>query len=160
MISGNTQCYHHVPLIILVVIAGTDKERLGCSKIQLQHGPPSIQMGVTAGIFLASILLKEMRYLVSSLRNADCVSLPRDCVSSRGSETRSALRRLSSKWCKPENERKSHSNMHDDDTCHIVHFETDCRLFIGLHHLRVSNHLKEHIILYNPIEYRAWNSYI
>jgi hypothetical protein len=26
--------------------------------------PPSIQMGVTAGIFLASILLKEMRYLV------------------------------------------------------------------------------------------------
>jgi hypothetical protein len=25
--------------------------------------PPSIQMGVTAGIFLASILLKEMRYL-------------------------------------------------------------------------------------------------
>jgi hypothetical protein len=27
-------------------------------------GPPSIQMGVTAGIFLASILLKEMRYLV------------------------------------------------------------------------------------------------
>ena len=25
---------------------------------------PSIQMGVTAGIFLASILLKEMRYLV------------------------------------------------------------------------------------------------
>jgi hypothetical protein len=24
--------------------------------------PPSIQMGVTAGIFLASILLKEMRY--------------------------------------------------------------------------------------------------
>jgi hypothetical protein len=30
-------------------------------------------MGVTAGIFLASILLKEMRYLVSSLRNADCV---------------------------------------------------------------------------------------
>ena len=29
-----------------------------------QHGPPSIQMGVTAGIFLASILLKEMRYLV------------------------------------------------------------------------------------------------
>ena len=34
MISGNTQCYHHVPLIILVVIAGTDKERPGCSKIQ------------------------------------------------------------------------------------------------------------------------------
>jgi hypothetical protein len=33
MISGNTQCYHHVPLIILVVIAGTDKERPGCSKI-------------------------------------------------------------------------------------------------------------------------------
>ena len=26
--------------------------------------PRSIQMGVTAGIFLASILLKEMRYLV------------------------------------------------------------------------------------------------
>jgi hypothetical protein len=26
--------------------------------------PPFIQMGVTAGIFLASILLKEMRYLV------------------------------------------------------------------------------------------------
>ena len=26
--------------------------------------PPSIQMGVTTGIFLASILLKEMRYLV------------------------------------------------------------------------------------------------
>jgi hypothetical protein len=26
--------------------------------------PPSIQMGVTAGIFLASVLLKEMRYLV------------------------------------------------------------------------------------------------
>jgi hypothetical protein len=26
--------------------------------------PPSIQMGVTAGIFLASILLKEVRYLV------------------------------------------------------------------------------------------------
>jgi hypothetical protein len=26
--------------------------------------PPSIQMGVIAGIFLASILLKEMRYLV------------------------------------------------------------------------------------------------
>ena len=26
--------------------------------------PPSIQMGVTAGIFLASILLNEMRYLV------------------------------------------------------------------------------------------------
>ena len=26
--------------------------------------PPSIQMGVTAGIFLASILPKEMRYLV------------------------------------------------------------------------------------------------
>ena len=26
--------------------------------------PPSIQMGVTAGLFLASILLKEMRYLV------------------------------------------------------------------------------------------------
>jgi xanthine/uracil/vitamin C permease (AzgA family) len=26
--------------------------------------PPSIQMGVTAGIFLASILLKAMRYLV------------------------------------------------------------------------------------------------
>jgi hypothetical protein len=26
--------------------------------------PPSIQMGVTAGIFLASILLKVMRYLV------------------------------------------------------------------------------------------------
>ena len=26
--------------------------------------PPSIQMGVTAGIFLASILLKEMRHLV------------------------------------------------------------------------------------------------
>jgi hypothetical protein len=26
--------------------------------------PPSIQMGVTAGIFLASILLKEMHYLV------------------------------------------------------------------------------------------------
>jgi hypothetical protein len=26
--------------------------------------PPSIQMGVTAAIFLASILLKEMRYLV------------------------------------------------------------------------------------------------
>ena len=26
--------------------------------------PPSIQMGGTAGIFLASILLKEMRYLV------------------------------------------------------------------------------------------------
>jgi hypothetical protein len=25
---------------------------------------PSIQMGVTAGIFLVSILLKEMRYLV------------------------------------------------------------------------------------------------
>ena len=37
MISGNTQCYHHVPLIILVVIAGTDKERPGCSKIQLEH---------------------------------------------------------------------------------------------------------------------------
>jgi hypothetical protein len=34
MISGNTQCYHHVPLIILVVIAGTDKERPGCSKIR------------------------------------------------------------------------------------------------------------------------------
>ena len=32
MISGNTQCYHNVPLIILVVIAGTNKERLGCSK--------------------------------------------------------------------------------------------------------------------------------
>ena len=29
-----------------------------------QHGRPSIQMGVTAGIFLASILLKEMRYQV------------------------------------------------------------------------------------------------
>ena len=30
-----------------------------------QHAwPPYIQMGVTAGIFLASILLKEMRYLV------------------------------------------------------------------------------------------------
>ena len=30
-----------------------------------QHGRrPSIQMGVTAGIFLASILLKETRYLV------------------------------------------------------------------------------------------------
>jgi hypothetical protein len=26
--------------------------------------PPSIQMGVTAGIFLASILLREMRYRV------------------------------------------------------------------------------------------------
>jgi hypothetical protein len=26
--------------------------------------PPSIQMVVTAGIFLASILLKELRYLV------------------------------------------------------------------------------------------------
>ena len=26
--------------------------------------PPSIQIGVTAGIFLAAILLKEMRYLV------------------------------------------------------------------------------------------------
>ena len=26
--------------------------------------PPSIQMGVTAGIFLASILLEEMRYPV------------------------------------------------------------------------------------------------
>ena len=26
--------------------------------------PPSIQMGVTAGIFLASVLLQEMRYLV------------------------------------------------------------------------------------------------
>jgi hypothetical protein len=35
MISGNTQCYHHVPLIILVVIAGTDKERPGCSKTPL-----------------------------------------------------------------------------------------------------------------------------
>jgi hypothetical protein len=31
MISGNTQCYHHVPLIMLVVIAGTDKERPGCT---------------------------------------------------------------------------------------------------------------------------------
>jgi hypothetical protein len=30
MISG----IHHVPLIILVVIAGTDKERPGCSKIK------------------------------------------------------------------------------------------------------------------------------
>jgi hypothetical protein len=34
MISGNTQCYHHGPLIILVMIAGTDKERPGCSKIR------------------------------------------------------------------------------------------------------------------------------
>jgi hypothetical protein len=25
--------------------------------------PPSIQIGVTAGLFLASILLKEMRYI-------------------------------------------------------------------------------------------------
>ena len=29
-----------------------------------QHDSPSIQMRVIAGIFLASILLKEMRYLV------------------------------------------------------------------------------------------------
>jgi hypothetical protein len=34
------------------------------SEWELPTWPPSIQMGVTAGIFLASILLKEMRYLV------------------------------------------------------------------------------------------------
>ena len=34
------------------------------SKWERPTWPPSIQMGVTAGIFLASILLKEMRYLV------------------------------------------------------------------------------------------------
>jgi hypothetical protein len=34
------------------------------SEWELPTWPPSIEMGVTAGIFLASILLKEMRYLV------------------------------------------------------------------------------------------------
>jgi hypothetical protein len=34
------------------------------SKWERPTWPPSIQMEVTAGIFLASILLKEMRYLV------------------------------------------------------------------------------------------------
>jgi hypothetical protein len=34
------------------------------SEWELPTWLPSIQMGVTAGIFLASILLKEMRYLV------------------------------------------------------------------------------------------------
>ena len=34
------------------------------SKWERPTWPPSIQMGITAGIFLASILLKEMRYLV------------------------------------------------------------------------------------------------
>ena len=33
-------------------------------KMSSSSWPPSIQMGVAAGIFLASILLKEMRYLV------------------------------------------------------------------------------------------------
>ena len=46
MISGNTQCYHHVPLIILVVIAGTDKERPGCSKI---HSRKTRKMLVVGG---------------------------------------------------------------------------------------------------------------
>ena len=32
--------------------------------------------------------------------------------------------------------------------CSTVQFEWDFRSFSGLHHLRVSNHLKEHIILY------------
>jgi hypothetical protein len=30
--------------------------------------PPSIQLGITAGIFLASILLKKMRYLLVYIR--------------------------------------------------------------------------------------------
>jgi hypothetical protein len=34
------------------------------SKWETPTWPPSIQMEVTAGIFLASILLNEMRYLV------------------------------------------------------------------------------------------------
>jgi hypothetical protein len=38
------------------------------SEWELPTWPPSIQMGVTAGIFLASILLKEMRYLVYMYR--------------------------------------------------------------------------------------------
>ena len=32
---SHSMCYHHVPLILLVVIAGTDKERPGCSKIKI-----------------------------------------------------------------------------------------------------------------------------
>jgi hypothetical protein len=40
------------------------KRLLATSKWERPTWPPSIQMGVTAGIFLASILLKEMRYLV------------------------------------------------------------------------------------------------
>ena len=73
---------------------------------------------------------------------------------------------LSSKWCKPENERKSHSKMTMTPvTLSILRRIVACLLaFTWLApptlHLRVSNHLKEHIILYNPIEYRAWNSYI
>ena len=39
-------------------------KRLLASAWETPTWPPSIQMAVTAGIFLASILLKEMRYLV------------------------------------------------------------------------------------------------
>ena len=34
------------------------------------------------------------------------------------------------------------------DARSTVMFEWDFRSFLGAHHLRVSNHLKEHIILY------------
>jgi hypothetical protein len=40
------------------------KRLLASSEWETPTWPPSIQVGVTAGIFLASILLKEMRYLV------------------------------------------------------------------------------------------------
>ena len=41
---------------------------LASGNYQHGHWPASIQMELTAGIFLASILLKEMRYLVYRYR--------------------------------------------------------------------------------------------
>jgi hypothetical protein len=40
------------------------------------------------------------------------------------------------------------------DARSTVMFEWDFRSFSGLHHLRVSNHLKAHIILYNTPNFK------
>ena len=80
-LSGNTQCYHHVPLIILVVIAYTDKERPGCSKMQ-NMAPRKNSCGVST--------LQKQKLLMARFRNryrhtvidyrsyqmSHCVSIP------------------------------------------------------------------------------------
>ena len=50
--------------LIYALDSASKIEAVFISEWETPTWPPSIQIGVTAGIFFSSILLKEMRYLV------------------------------------------------------------------------------------------------